>query len=49
MFQGVGGAQALYVGKYMALSDVEGNFNPVKEDHERLESVEYRIEYSTLY
>lgn len=27
MFQGVGGAQALYVGKYMALSDVEGNFN----------------------
>jgi len=31
MFQGVGGAQALYVGKYMALSDVEGNFNRSKE------------------
>ena len=30
MFQGVGGAQALYVGKYMALSDVEGNFNRSK-------------------
>lgn len=27
MFQGVGGAKALYVGKYMLLSDVEGNFN----------------------
>lgn len=27
MFQGVGGAQALYVAKYMLLSDVEGNFN----------------------
>ena len=24
MFQGVGGAKALYVGKYMLLSDVEG-------------------------
>ncbi len=31
MFQGVGGAQALYVGKYMALSDVEGNFNRSRE------------------
>ncbi len=31
MFQGVGGAQALYVGKYMAVSDVEGNFNRSKE------------------
>ncbi len=31
MFQGVGGAQSLYVGKYMALSDVEGNFNRSKE------------------
>lgn len=27
MFQGVGGAQAFYAGKYMLLSDVEGNFN----------------------
>ena len=27
MFQGVGGAQALYVGKSMLLSDVEGSFN----------------------
>lgn len=27
MFQGVGGAQALNVAKYMTLSDVEGNFN----------------------
>ncbi len=27
MFQGVGGAQALYVGKYMSLSDQEGSFN----------------------
>ena len=27
MFQGVGGAKSLYVGKYMLLSDVEGNFN----------------------
>ena len=27
MFQGVGGAQALYVGKSMILSDVEGSFN----------------------
>ena len=31
MFQGVGGAQALYVGKAMALSDVEGNFNRSRE------------------
>ncbi len=31
MFQGVGGAQALYVGKYMLLSDVEGNFNRSNE------------------
>lgn len=31
MFQGVGGAQALYVGKFMALGDVEGNFNRSKE------------------
>lgn len=31
MFQGVGGAQALYIGKYMSLSDVEGNFNRSKE------------------
>lgn len=31
MFQGVGGAQVLYIGKYMSLSDVEGNFNRSKE------------------
>ncbi len=31
MLQGVGGAQAMYVGKYMALSDVEGSFNRSKE------------------
>lgn len=31
MFQGVGGAKALYVGKQMLLSDVEGNFNRSKE------------------
>ena len=31
MFQGVGGAQALYIGKYMSLSDVEGSFNRSKE------------------
>ena len=31
MFQGVGGAKALYVGKYMLLSDVEGNFNRSSE------------------
>lgn len=31
MFQGVGGVQSLYIGKYMALSDVEGNFNRSKE------------------
>lgn len=31
MFQGVGGAQSLYVGKYMLLSDVEGNFNRSNE------------------
>lgn len=31
MFQGVGDAQALYIGKYMSLSDVEGNFNRSKE------------------
>lgn len=31
MFQGVGGAQTLYIGKYMSLSDVEGNFNRSKE------------------
>lgn len=31
MLQGVGGAQALYVGKYMLLSDVEGNFNRSSE------------------
>jgi TonB-linked SusC/RagA family outer membrane protein len=31
MFQGVGGAQALYVAKYMTLSDVEGNFNRSNE------------------
>lgn len=27
MFQGVGGAQAFYAGKYMLVSDQEGNFN----------------------
>ncbi|GAE16802.1 TonB-dependent receptor [Bacteroides pyogenes JCM 6292] len=27
MLQGVGGAQAAYIGKYMLLGDVEGNFN----------------------
>lgn len=31
MFQGVGGAQAMYVSKYMLLSDVEGNFNRSRE------------------
>ncbi len=31
MFQGVGGAQALYVGKSAILSDVDGNFNRSKE------------------
>lgn len=31
MFQGVGGAQSFYVGKYMTMSDVEGNFNRVKD------------------
>ena len=31
MFQGVGGAKAAYVGKYMLLSDVEGNFNRSSE------------------
>lgn len=31
MFQGVGGAQALNVAKYMTLSDVEGNFNRSSE------------------
>lgn len=31
MLQGVEGAQALYVGKYMTLSDVEGNFNRSRE------------------
>lgn len=31
MFQGVGGAQAFYAGKYMLLSDVEGNFNRSSE------------------
>ncbi len=31
MFQGVGGAQALYVGKTMILSDAEGSFNRSKE------------------
>ena len=31
MFQGVGGAQAFYAGKYMLLSDVEGNFNRSNE------------------
>ena len=27
MFQGVTGAQALFVGKHLTLSDTEGNFN----------------------
>ncbi|WP_288861123.1 TonB-dependent receptor [uncultured Bacteroides sp.] len=31
MFQGVGGAKALYVGKHMLLNDAEGNFNRSKE------------------
>lgn len=31
MFQGVGGAQAINVSKYMLLSDVEGNFNRSRE------------------
>lgn len=31
MFQGVGGAQAMYVAKQMTLCDVEGNFNRDKE------------------
>ena len=31
MLQGVGGAQAFYAGKYMALSDAEGSFNRSKE------------------
>ena len=31
MLQGVGGAQALYVGKFMSLSDVIGNYNRDKE------------------
>ncbi len=31
MFQGVGGAQAMYVAKQMTLSDVDGNFNRSKE------------------
>lgn len=31
MLQGVGGAQAAYVGKYMLLGDVEGNFNRSSE------------------
>lgn len=31
MFQGVGGAQTMYVGKSMLLSDVEGNFNRSSE------------------
>lgn len=31
MFQGVGGAKALYVAKQMLLSDVEGNFNRSEE------------------
>ena len=31
MFQGVGGAKAAYVAKYMLLSDVEGNFNRSSE------------------
>lgn len=31
MFQGVVGSQTFYAGKYMTMSDVEGNFNRVKE------------------
>jgi TonB-linked SusC/RagA family outer membrane protein len=31
MLQGVGGAQAFYAGKYLTMSDVEGNFNRVKD------------------
>lgn len=31
MLQGVGGAQAFYAGKFMILSDVEGNFNRVND------------------
>lgn len=31
LFQGVGGAQAMNVSKYMLLSDVEGNFNRSRE------------------
>ena len=31
MLQGVGGAQAAYIGKYMLLGDVEGNFNRSSE------------------
>ena len=31
MLQGVGGAQAFYVGKYMTMSDVEGSFNRVTD------------------
>lgn len=31
MLQGVGGAQALYVGKFMSLSDVIGNYNRDRE------------------
>ena len=31
MFQGVGGAKAAYVAKYMLLSDVDGNFNRSSE------------------
>lgn len=31
MFQGVGGAQSMYVGKSMLLGDVEGNFNRSSE------------------
>jgi TonB-linked SusC/RagA family outer membrane protein len=31
MLQGVGGAQTLYLGKYMILSDLEGNFNRSNE------------------
>lgn len=31
MFQGVGGAQAFYAGKYMTVGDVDGNFNRSKD------------------
>lgn len=31
MFQGVVGSQTFYAGKYMTMSDVEGNFNRVKD------------------